>query len=353
MRLLHCSDLHLDAPMNTSLSPERRHKRRLELEGTFLRLLEEAERLGAVLLITGDLFDSKTPARSTVAYIKEAMREHPSVRILLIAGNHDETLPSLLAPLPEHVTLFAGAIERVSFPDCDIYGSSSLALTEEDYRALSFDEGRVNILMLHGTVTEGQTGSELIALSELRGKGLDYLALGHFHHFKTAPIDDRGVYAYAGTPEGRGFDECGPMGYVLYDTEDKSLSFRPFARRLLHDMEFDITPYETERGIEASLLERVRALPCEDMLHVTLTGTHPAALRLDPLRLSSALSERFYAVRLRDRTRLALKAEDYLHDKSLKGEFIRLVMAEDLPEERKSRIIRAGLEALRGEVPEG
>ena len=40
---------------------------------------------------------------------------------------------------------------------------------------------------------------------------------------------------------------------------------------------------------------------------------------------------------------------DYAHDVSLKGAFVRRVLASDLPEEEKERAISLGLQALRGE----
>ena len=44
-----------------------------------------------------------------------------------------------------------------------------------------------------------------------------------------------------------------------------------------------------------------------------------------------------------------LDPKDYEKDVSLKGEFVRLVMASDVSEEDKVKIIRTGLEALTGE----
>jgi fucose 4-O-acetylase-like acetyltransferase len=77
--------------------------------------------------------------------------------------------------------------------------------------------------MLHGQETAGRfvknkksadyAGS--VSLSALRGRGIDYLALGHIHAYKKAPLDSRGIYCYPGCLEGRGFDECGRKGFVL------------------------------------------------------------------------------------------------------------------------------------------
>ncbi len=72
----------------------------------------------------------------------------------------------------------------------------------------------------------------------LRGKYIDYLALGHIHSYKKERLDDRGVYCYSGCLEGRGFDECGEKGFVLLDiTEGKiHTEFVPIAKRMLHEV---------------------------------------------------------------------------------------------------------------------
>ncbi|MBQ5892812.1 MAG: hypothetical protein IIW78_01010 [Clostridia bacterium] len=61
------------------------------------------------------------------------------------------------------------------------------------------------------------------------------------------------------------------------------------------------------------------------------------------------LAERFYFAKLADETRLLIRPEDYRNDISLKGEFVRRVMASSLTETEKERIIACGFRALSGE----
>ena len=51
---------------------------------------------------------------------------------------------------------------------------------------------------------------------------------------------------------------------------------------------------------------------------------------------------------VKDKTVKKYHAEDFAGDKSLRGEFVRQVLASDLPEERKSEIVALGLKALSG-----
>ena len=52
---------------------------------------------------------------------------------------------------------------------------------------------------------------------------------------------------------------------------------------------------------------------------------------------------------MKDETRLAVDPERYRNDVSLKGEFIRQVLASELSEHEKAAVIRAGVLALAGE----
>lgn len=56
----------------------------------------------------------------------------------------------------------------------------------------------------------------------------------------------------------------------------------------------------------------------------------------------------FYYCQIKDRTRLKISYDQYRLDKSLKGEFIRLMEQAKVREEEKDTIIRMGLKALAG-----
>ena len=79
-----------------------------------------------------------------------------------------------------------------------------------------------NIVVLHGQESEysARDKAEIIHLTALKNKGIDYLALGHTHSYKKERLDARGVYCYPGCLEGRGFDECGEHGFVMLDIDE-------------------------------------------------------------------------------------------------------------------------------------
>ena len=61
---------------------------------------------------------------------------------------------------------------------------------------------------------------------------------------------------------------------------------------------------------------------------------------------------KFYFLKIKDESRLKIEPETYAHDASLKGEFIRLVMASDRGDWDKEQIIYCGIRALSGEEVE-
>ena len=75
MKLIHCSDLHLDSALRSNLTQEKAKMRNVELCTAFGRLVDFAreERVEAVL-IAGDLFDSPYVSRQTADYVREMIR---------------------------------------------------------------------------------------------------------------------------------------------------------------------------------------------------------------------------------------------------------------------------------------
>ena len=357
MKLIHIADVHLDAKMETGLTAARARERRAELLATFCRAVETGESQGArAVLIAGDLFDTARVSESTRRSVGDVICEHPSMHFFYVAGNHDAPVPPLFPGdnPPSNWTAFDGqGWESV------VMDGVRISATPAMDRPGIYDElptaapDEFHIVMLHGQIVRsGAGGGERIPLRALQGRGIDYLALGHEHTHRCEPLDKRGLWAYAGCLEGRGFDECGPKGYVLLDTDvtgDARVSFYPAAKRTLHLAEVDVSVCETAGEIKAAMQEAVADIARDDMVKVVLTGGISPDLTYDTVYLSELLSDRFYFSRLADETRLAIRPEDYAADVSLKGEFIRTVMSSRLSEEQKRRTILAGLRALCGE----
>lgn len=361
MKLIHCADLHLDSKMSANLERDKAKERKGEILHTFERMVDYAALHNVdAILIAGDMFDTKNisaAARSTVLF---SINNHPQITFYYLKGNHDnDNFLIGLEEIPENLKLFGA--EWTSYQEGSVV-ISGIELSHENsgsaYVSLVLDSRKFNIVMLHGQESEttSRDKSEIIHLKELRNKGIDYLALGHIHAYKKAPLDARGTYCYAGCLEGRGFDECGEHGFVELDIDETTgkytHQFIPFAGRKLYSVSVDVSGCETTAEMTSKTTAALQAAGCEpeSLVKIILTGTLDVACEKDIDYLLSHFRPLFYFVKVYDETALKIQIEDYMLDESLKGEYVRLIMQDNsLPEEAKSIIIRYGLQAIAGE----
>ena len=346
MKFIHCSDIHLDSKMERNLTAAQARERNAEVCATFARMAAfAAQQDVTAVLMAGDLFDTQRATAQTVGFVLDTIRNAPNVDFLYLRGNHDV---SAFAgwDLPENFKTFGDGWTYHRYGEVVIAGIEQ----EPAYDALNLPEDTVNIVTLHGQIST-QPGEELIALPLLKRKNIDYLALGHIHSYQTGKLDDRGTWCYCGCLEGRGFDELGAKGFVLIDVENQRVSheFVPFARRTLEEVAVDITDLVTVSQILAAAEVACEGIPAENLVKLTLTGTYTLETQKDLQFLKKMLEGRFWFLKIKDESRLKIEKESYEHDLSLKGEFIRLVMASNRPEEEKERMILCGIRALSGE----
>lgn len=355
MKLIHCADLHLDSPMESNLSAEQARERKNEILATFARLVRLAqENRVAAILISGDLFDSRHITKRTERYVLDLIRRHQNVIFFYLAGNHDRgSALSELSPedRPDNLCLFDEGWRSYNFGEVVITGSEN-----PDLDTLKLNENVLNILMLHGQEsTERRSDKrDLIRFQKLKNKNIDYIALGHLHTYRTAKLDERCTACYSGCMEGRGFDECGPKGYVLLEVEGRRIThtFVPFARRELYTVDCDITDCTTRLSLEERVSAAVEKIPSASMVKLVLLGNCPAEQSKDVEYLTSVLSQKFYFAKVCDETHLLICPEEYQNDISLKGEFVRRVMASELSDEEKERVLACGFRALCSEEVE-
>lgn len=350
MKLIHCADLHLDSPMEANLSSEKAKERKSEILATFAKMVRVAADGGvAAILIAGDLFDSDHITKRTERYVLDLIASYPELAFFYLAGNHDKGNNLRFAEnKPENLYTFDDEWSSYQFGEVTITGSE-----RPDPDTLLLEENALNIVMMHGQERSGKGvgGENAIRFSHLKNKHVDYLALGHLHEYRTAQLDSRGLACYSGCLEGRGFDECGQKGYVLLETTNKGLTHRfvPMARRTLHTVSCDISGFSTQVELEKRVMDAVSGIAPTDLVKLELTGNCPIEQMKDMGHLQSVLADAFYFAKINDKSRLLIDPESYRHDISLKGEFVRRVMASNLKEEEKERVIACGFRALCGE----
>ena len=363
MRMIHCADLHLDLKMSSNLDKESAKERKGELLHTFERMVSYAVRNEVTaILIAGDLFDTKNISATARNIVLHNIKNHPEIRFYYLKGNHDsDNFFAGLQEIPDNLKLFGK--EWISYEEAG--GRiiiSGLELTPENSGSagisLVLDSDKFNIVMLHGqeAESEGKEKAEIIHLKQFRNKGIDYMALGHIHAYKKAQLDARGTYCYSGCLEGRGFDECGEHGFVVIDVDEMNGKYKQefvsFAQRVLYTIEVDITGCDTTAEIMDKVQEALKVTGCskESLLKIVLKGMVDVEAEKNLTYLLAGIKSGYYFVKIYDETSLKVDIEDYLLDKSLKGEYVRLVMEDDsIPMEEKHVIIRYGLQAIAGE----
>ena len=210
-------------------------------------------------------------------------------------------------------------------------------------------DGKVHIGLLHGELAPSETRYDPLRREEIAESGLAYLALGHVHKGMEPQRCGATLWAWPGCPEGRGFDETGEKGVLCGTVSDDGTveaSFVPFARRRYEIVEADVTGRTALEAAE----QVIRGDTRRDLYRIILTGESDGAV--NARAVESALRERFYALEVRDETRMAVDVWAGAGEDSLRGIFLRTLRQkwESAPDEETRRRIalaaRFGLAAL-------
>ena len=352
-KFIHCADVHLGSKMESKLPKAKADERRAEVRETFHRMVEYAKAEGVrAILLSGDVFDSDRPLKRDKEFFYDVVKGNPEIDFLYLRGNHDgkeSYTEEGLDNLKTFSTEWSGyEYEGVCVCGLEIVRENAQSL----YSTLKLNKDKINLVMLHGNV-EATTGMDKVHVGKLADKNIDYLALGHIHSYSENKLDDRGRYAFSGCLEGRGFDEIGEKGFVLLeiDREVKS-TFVPFAQRTIYECMVDVST--TKNGYDAyqRVMAQVKFNPA-NLYRIHLTGEvgyESETLEEDVERL---LATECYFVSVKNRTVRKINPTEYEGDASLRGEFVRTVLAKaDMDEAHKREIITLGLKVLAGQEVE-
>lgn len=364
MKIIHCADIHLDSKMQSNLDRDKAKERKNELLMTFNRMIAYGEDQGVeAILIAGDLFDTRNISATARKNVQNAILSHPKMDFFYLKGNHDsDGFLENWNSLPENLHLFGERWKSYMVNPAGNVVITGIELSPDNsgsiYHSLVLDADKVNLVMLHGqeTTTKSKDRAETIRIRDLKGKNIDYLALGHVHAYKKEPLDSRGVYCYPGCLEGRGFDECGSHGFVLLDIDEgKKLvksQFIPFATRCLYTVPVDVSGCQDTMQILQRVTEELngQAYDAKSLIKIVLTGQVDVECEKNIPYLLQSLQEDYYFLKIYDETKLSVDYEAFRYDESLKGEFVRMLQNDaSLTEEERSTIIRFGIQALAGE----
>lgn len=358
MRIIHCADLHLDSKMESNLDKDQANLRRLELIETYERMVKYAHDNDVrAILIAGDLFDKTHIRKEVKKRVIEQIVDSPDIDFYYLKGNHDrcDFMEEGFDEIPSNFHMFSDdgwtsyKLEDIVITGMELNATNVSTMAQR----LVLDSASTNIVMLHGQQADydGKDGAEIINTTALKGKFIDYLALGHVHKYIFEQLDERGVYCYPGCLEGRGFDETGDKGFVLMDIEDGVITseFIPFAYRRLHEITVSVTPEMDLQAAVSEAKEQLLDVDKQDMIKFVLVGERELDDELDTIRFVRLFENNYFFVKCYDRTKTLIDYDSYKYDKSLKGEFVRLVQSQDMDEDEKAKIIEIGIRAIMGE----
>ena len=356
LKFIHAADFHLDSAFG-ALTPQQAAARRRESRELVFQLSNYVNRNGVQLvLLAGDLFDSASAFRETREQLAEALGQMEA-KVFIAPGNHDWYGPSWqTVEWPENVHIFKTAtLEAVELPEwkVTVHGAAFTGTEQAEGFLTGFtapEDGNVHLGLLHGEIDPAERRYGPIRKEEAAASGFAYLAMGHIHK-RTEPLRfGRTLCAWPGCLEGRGFDELGEKGFyegVIADDGKITLAFVPFARRRYEILKVDVTGKPPRAAVE-------EALPPEtarDLYRILLAG-ETGESGANAAALHEALADRFFALEIRDHTRIAEDIWARAGEDSLRGEFLRNLhgrwLAAQTEEEKEivTGAVRFGLAAL-------
>jgi DNA repair exonuclease SbcCD nuclease subunit len=308
---IHTGDFHLGRPFTFSQQGNYYGKsKRKELWKAFDHMIAYAkEKEIELLLIAGDLFDSINVLTMDVKRVAESFKSLDKAWVIVVAGNHDyngEDSPYKKVEWPRNVYIFNEDRFRsvyIQELNTEIYGFSWVKNEYREFPELSFDrlhlnEGRYNILLMHGEVAT-KSPYLPINLKKIEDKGFHAICLGHIHK----PGITSGGVAYCGSPVPLDFGETGDHGFLSARVEvdyEKQLfltknRFNPIHSRCYETLELAVTPEDSY----ADILDKATTCDSRDnrmnnYYRLKLTGLIDPEIHLD--WINDDLEDAFYYI---------------------------------------------------------
>lgn len=366
IRLLHLADVHLGRPFQ--MLGEKGAAQRRALEAALSRAVDLAIAQHVhLVLIAGDLFDSPKPSAATLDVVGRELRrlEEARIRTAIVAGNHDAGddgyvggLERLRAASPG--TLWFGqAAEAHTFSELDL---TLIARSPVAGAAVSPLSGwparpptRFAVGLTHGSSYRAGVVDVpgVIHPQEVRDAGLDYLALGDWHS-ATEVIPAPTAAWYAGSPELLGYDQEGAGHVLLVEIASPGRAIvtrHRVGRRQYRRLDLDLTLLD-----DAALRRAVEEAADPDVIcDAVLMGVIPVTRIVNATGLEEDLSERFFRLRITNRTQLWLDDDRLaqISEDTVLGKFIRVMGARIAGAEGEQRALleealQVGVAVLRG-----
>ena len=358
MRLMLISDVHLDAPFTWAGAKGGAHRRQgIRNALTSATELAAAEGVDA-FCVAGDLFEHERVTEDTARFLAARFTALAPIPVFLAPGNHDWLGPASIyhrTSWPSNVTLFHEPhLVPVTLQDgLTLWGAAHTAPagTRGFLEGFRVDRGGVHLALFHGSEQAAMTAEASTKIphapfvaAQIPAAGLAHALVGHIH----TPYDGP-HHTYPGNPEPLAFGETGDRGAVLLDVGPDgrvTTQRRKVAHTTVTEAELDVTGLTHSGAVREAVVELLGSRT--GVARLTLRGDLDPDVDLDPDAWRAALpSLDVLAVRTSG-IHEAYDIEALQGEDTVRGQFVRDVLASDEDEETVRRILTTGLRALAG-----
>jgi len=257
---IHLSDTHLGySDFNKVDSKTGLNQREVDIYDSFEWVVNYILKTKPKFVIhAGDLFDTSRPPNRTISFALTQLKKlsKSNIPVILISGNHSTPRMSVSGSIFESFKVLAniypiykGKYEKVKINNFVIHcipHCSTEEIMRNNVRKIKIDKSCQNILTTHAgisgnkTYQTGEFNEQKIPFGLLKSSPFDYIALGHYHHFKKVTPN---AY-FSGATERFGFSfagvETGFLKVALPDFKTKFIKTpsRPMASFKLNALNF-------------------------------------------------------------------------------------------------------------------
>ena len=368
MRFLHTGDIHLDSAF-CSYGARDAQKQREDGRRLLQRIFDTAaESKCEMMLIAGDLFDSRFVSPET-SELFCSLVEGCGIPVIVSPGNHDpysenSFYAKAAQSLEDKLYVFnTPELQVFDFDGLKVrvfgYGFTSGALTEDPLLSADIpeDNGYLKIFCGHGEIDNPGSRYAPITSAGLKALGFAYAALGHVHN-SPEKEDEEGRIRYCGFAEGRAFDEIGEGGVWIVDVdEDKCVCERIIlSEKSFYERRVELNPADSCEVIKQKICALAEDIKNKGAyLRVSLYGmaTESEIKQVKQIEAEICRNAGLEYIQIEDECLPFVDGEYLERDTTIRGELYRVLRPKLMSGDAKERAtaikaLRIGLAAIDG-----
>lgn len=355
VKILQAGDLHFDTPFK-DLNKNIALISKEELLEVFSKIISMCiENSVDILLLTGDIFDNLTVNKKTLVFIKNQLERIINIKVFISPGNHDPYYEKSFYKMiewPKNVHIFKSSVESVVLQELETIvwgaGFNTHHVKKSMLKNISINEKYINIMVIHGDVSNSDEGNDYnpITLRDIEASRLDYIAIGHRHNYSGILRQKDTCYAYAGCPQGRGFDELGDKGIIVGEVSKGAVDLRFIrtSKRNYYVVDVDISNSVSYEEIKDRVINSINEGERKNNLYkIILKGEIESYINLNEDIVFEKIKDYFYFVKVIDNTDVKLDFDKISKDYSIKGVYARKLLDKMEDDDYDDEVIKLAL----------